>query len=111
MFSHKNANLKTAILLALVIPLYACAQEAKEDKPKPNPDGRQYQPFSIKFDLDGTPVLLDAAGEVIKPQVLQYPIKATSIERVDSVVILQATGSHFKVVKANNKEYIIPLPH
>lgn len=111
MLEQEKNKFKVALLMALLVPLLACAQEDGEDKRKPNPDEKKYQPFSIRFDMDGNPVLLDKDGKFIRPEVLPFPIKATSIERVDSIVIVQATGSHFKVIKANNKEYKIPLPH
>lgn len=108
-FGSDKKILVCAAVFALTVPLGACGKEPDQST-APEPDSR-YLPFAIKFDLEGKPVLVDANGDVIKPEVLQYPIKTTTIERVDSVVLVQATGSHFKVIKVNNREYKIPLPH
>ena len=93
-------------VLALAIPVSACCQE----KP-PVESRKELMPFTISFTSDGKPVLLDAAGKPIEPTKLKYPLHATAIERIDSISLVQARGSHYKVVVMNGVEYHIKLKH
>ncbi len=94
---------------AMAFSLAACADESKE--PETRPIDRKLLPFSIGFDLDGQPVVLDEKGNRIEPTQVTFPIKATEIESVDSISMVQYKGSHVKLIKIGNKYYAIPLPH
>lgn len=96
------------ILSAALVSLTACADEEKEPPREPNKD---LLPFSVGFTLEGEPVVLDANGERIPPTEVAFPIKATAIERVDSVTLVQYRGSHVQLIKVAGKYFAIPLPH
>lgn len=104
--AQKAAYALCAALLS--VSLSACAEETKTE---PTTPARDLMPFSIGFDLKGEPVLLDENGNRIPPTDIQFPIKATAIESVDSITMVQYRGSHFKLIKTSAGWYKVPLPH
>lgn len=104
--AHKIAYTLCASLLT--VSLSACAEETKIE---PTTPARDLMPFSIGFDLKGDPVLLDEKGNRIPPSDVQFPIKATAIESVDTITMVQYRGSHVKLLKTSGGWYAIPLPH
>lgn len=98
-----------AKLMLLTLTLSATGCDAQEERPtKP---GNHLMPFSISFTLDGKPVLLGEDGRPLESTKLEYPLHATAIERIDSIVMVQAKGSHYKAIILNGVEYHIPLRH
>lgn len=104
--AHKIAYAFCASLMT--VSLSACAEETRTEPTTPT---RDLMPFSIGFDLKGEPVLLDEKGKRIPPSDIQFPIKATAIESIDSITVVQYRGSHVKLVKTSAGVYAIPLPH
>lgn len=102
-----NNMLRKSVLALCFLSITACAQE-EEKMPEPRKD---LMPFTISFKLDGAPVLLDESGREIEPKQIEYPLHATAIERIDTLTLVQAKGSHYKLIKLNGKEYYIPLKH
>ncbi len=98
----------TAFSMLLGVSLSACAEEIRTE---PTTPARDLMPFSIGFDLKGEPVLLDEKGNRIPPSDVQFPIKATAIESVDSITMVQYRGSHVKLIKTSVGWYAVPLPH
>lgn len=92
----------------LTVSLSACAEESRTEPPQPS---RDLMPFSIGFDLKGDPVLLDEKGNRIPPTDVQFPIKATAIESVESITLVQYRGSHVKLIKTSGGWFTVPLPH
>lgn len=92
----------------MVLSVSACAEEEKPTRPIGNAD---LVPFFIGFTGDGKPVVIDENGDVIEPTRVDFPIKATAIESMGSITMVQYRGSHFKLIKVGNSVYSIPLPH
>lgn len=99
---------KVVVLASVAFSLAACADDKTSEPAQPAKD---MMPFSIGFDLKGEPVLLDASGSRIPPTEVDFPIKATAIEQVESITLVQYVGSHVKLVKIGGKYYAVPLPH
>ncbi|AUM11817.1 hypothetical protein [Ketobacter alkanivorans] len=96
------------VLLGMAISLSACADEKRPQDTVPSTELR---PYSIGFEKDGTPVVLDAKGNIIEPSDVKFPIKATEIESVESITLVQYRGSHVQLMKIGGRLYAIPLPH
>ena len=99
-----------AVIVLMALSFSACSKEDDVSHSGHNTN-KNLLPFSIAFDLKGNPLLVDQEGNRIKPTDVQFPIKATAIERIDSISIVQYRGSHITLVKIGNRYYPMPLPH
>ncbi|MCG8533986.1 MAG: hypothetical protein MI808_02725 [Pseudomonadales bacterium] len=108
MKSKKLSSVRFGVFAGLLaVSVSACSQE----KPTTPKKGDDLLPFNVSFDRNGAPVLVDENGEKIKPVEVEFPIKATAVERIDTVTIVQIRGSHFKMVKIGSTYYKLVMPH
>lgn len=68
-------------------------------------------PFVIAFDAKGTPMVVDAKGEAIKPISAEFPIKTSEIRSLETMTMMEFQGSHAYLIKIGGNYYMIKLPH
>ncbi len=80
------------LLSALLIPLSACATD--KVMKKPGYGGGEVK-FSVDFRTDGTIVVRDRDGRVVKPGPLDLPLEVKAIVNIHSIV--EAKGSCYVI--------------
>lgn len=110
---------RAAMVMVLgTVPFFAGCGDAPEEAGSSGTDqvaqpgkGRdEYLPFSIKFDLDGNPVIVDEKGNRVEAEQTKLPVEATSIAGVQSISVVTYTGSCKQVISIGGKLYTITLP-
>lgn len=117
-----NSNiLSKSIILVMcaAMPLVGgCGEEPKEPggsddvhgSPTDSATSKRYLPYSIRFKLDGTPVIVDEKGEVVEVTEAKTPLKATALVDVQTVAVVTYTGSCKQAFSIGGKLYEITLP-
>ena len=101
---------KVFVLLGfLAASVSACSSEKGYEKPKPM--GDDLLPFAIGFTKSGAPLIIDANGNRVEPEKIEFPLETKALERIDNITVLQIRGSHYKLFKLGNSYFKIPLPH
>ena len=100
--------LKYTLFIMAIVSLSACSHMKDNIKGVPTPDNTV--PFSIGFDLEGKPVIFDQKGKRIRPQAVDFPVKATEVQSMETITAIAIKGSCFWLVYAAGKYYQIPLP-
>ncbi|NPU93173.1 MAG: hypothetical protein HPY82_14790 [Gammaproteobacteria bacterium] len=108
-----------AVVLLASIPLVGGCGDGS-DKPNGSDDvsnpptddvqARRYLPYSIRFNLDGTPVIVDEQGKVVELVEAKPPFKATALVGVQTVSVVTYTGSCKQIYNIGGKLYEITLP-
>lgn len=107
----KARKLSTTLLLPLLTMIMIGCSHAtghRQDMPKPNGD---YAPFSITFDREGQPVVLDSAGKRLGLETLPYKLEPGTLKRINTISALEVHGSHYYVLIINGRAVRIDLPH
>lgn len=117
---NSNVLAKSIVLvLCAAMPLVGgCGEEPKSpggsddvhDTPTDGATSMSYLPYSIRFKLDGTPVIVDEKGEVVEVAEAKLPLKATSLVGVQTVTVVTYTGSCKQAFNIGGKVYEITLP-
>ncbi len=90
------------------LPLHACAIDYGNQPPPAQEEPKH----SITIDDTGAIVVRDARGKPIKGEEVQFPVKAEAIEEIETLTIVRARGSHFKVIcNSNNNCTKYRFPH
>lgn len=85
----KQVKVFVAMFFVCVLSACALADVKKEERPK----DEQYLPFMIMFKADGTPVITGRDGEVVQGEEVSFPVKATSVDSLETISFIKYTGS------------------
>lgn len=69
-----------------------------------------YLPYSIRFNDDGTPVLVDEKGVMIQAEEKPFPLESTEIQNLQTMSAMKYKGSCKQVYYINGKYYVVNLP-
>ena len=108
------------LYLFIAVPLVACAEMDKkhnDDYPSDNPGNKisDYE-FSIVPDKVGNgrkPTVKQKGGPELSGDLIpkDVPVKASSIEEIQTITIVRAKGSHYFLVTIDGVTYKFNLPH
>jgi hypothetical protein len=112
-------NSRQALLISLAaIPLAACAEmTTKPDDGTPIVPGNKISDFNYAISTDKSghmrPVVMRKDGTKIPGEHIprNNPVKATSIEEIETFTIVRAKGSHYFVVMIAGKSYKFDIQH
>ena len=100
--------LKRASTFGLIFSFTACAQELTK---APITDEEMYQPFSIVFDKEHKPLVLDSKGKRLDKIEVDFPLKAEAVLSMEAISAIQIHGSHYYIIQVGGDYYKVPLPH
>ena len=114
----KNVVKGVACALIAIAPLAGGCSEASEEtkgkspeeQTRPSPDKPRYLPYSIRFDLNGNPVVVDERGKVAELEEVKLPVKATELVDVQTISVVTYAGSCVQLYNIGGKLYAISLP-
>lgn len=114
-----NKFSRLAVLLFVLIPFVSgCGDESGKsggsddikDTPTNGETAPRYLPYSIRFQLDGSPVVVDERGEAVVLEEVKPPFKATALVGVQTMSVVTYTGSCKQVYNIGGKLYSVTLP-
>ncbi|KAF0191428.1 MAG: hypothetical protein FD165_1762 [Gammaproteobacteria bacterium] len=113
MIKDRINSWKSAVRLVfcgmVLLPIGACAE-----MPMKGSQGMSSNDMSvvqISFDGKGALVIKDSEGKVVKPARVEFPIKATAIEEIETITLIRVRGSHYYLMRVGGTYYSIPLLH
>lgn len=106
----RRRNAIHLILTALVfLPISACADmPMKQSSTISSGDMPAVQ---IGFDGKGALIIKDSEGNAARPTQVEFPIKATAIEEIETITLIRVRGSHYYLMRVGGTYYKIQLPH
>lgn len=106
------------IVILTAIPLIACAEmKEKPDTGHSSSSGNNISDFqfSVTANKDGTlrPVVTSKDGTQLSGERIPrgQPVKASSIEEMETITVVRAKGSHYFIVSIGGENYKFNLPH
>ena len=70
----------------------------------------RFLPYSIRFDKDGKPLIVDEKGKVIPGAVVKTPLRATAVESIQSMGSVIYKGSCKQVFSIGGRLIEVDLP-
>ena len=113
---------KVIVAAPLLLSLAACElMPPMKDRPTSPPATNQDQgngnekpgrflPYSIRFDKEGKPVIVDQKGNAIAVKEVKPPLRATALESIQSMGSVIYKGSCKQVFNIGGKLYEVDLP-
>lgn len=103
-------KIRSGVLLAFVAIVSTGCAHMGEERVKGAPTPSYTVPFSISFDRQGKPVILDQKGEQIRPEAVHFPVKAQEVVSMETFSAIKVKGSCFYLLEFGGNIYQIPLP-
>lgn len=104
------------LVSGLILMAVSGCSDGKDEGNGTVPDGSStdqqslYLPYSLKFDLKGSPVVVDEKGLPVKLEAAELPLRSTGIESIQTFTSVIYKGSCKQAFNMGGKIFVVELP-